>query len=115
MLARTAESDLYPFQPDLLVFHVYGAHDKYEDIIRRTRERTCAEILIQTDHVVKAEDLTEETDPEKVPIQSGKWDAFMNHNFLPSIARKYGAELCDQGPIWKRYPSSWAKRTIGPA
>ena len=108
LLVRTAETDLYPFQPDLLIFHVYGAHDKYEDIIRRTRERTCAEILMQTDHVVKPADLTEETDPAKVPIQSGKWDAFMNHNWLPSLAKKYGAELCDQRAIWKRYLTDYA-------
>jgi hypothetical protein len=50
MLVKTAETDLYPFQPDLLIFHVYGAHDSYEDIIRRTRERTTAEILMQNDH-----------------------------------------------------------------
>ena len=103
MLVKTAETDLYPFQPDLLIFHVYGAHDKYEDIIRRTRERTTAEILMQNDHVTKPADLTEETDPEKVPIQSGKWDAFFNHNWLPSLAMKYGAELCDQRAIWKTY------------
>ncbi len=103
MLVRTAETDLYPFQPDLLIFQVYGAHDKYEDIIRRTRERTCAEILMQNDHVTKPADLTEETDPAKVPIQSGQWDAFMNHNWLPSLAKKYGAELCDQRGQWKRY------------
>ncbi len=103
LLVRTAETDLYPFQPDLLIFHVYGSHDKYEDIIRRTRERTCAEILIQTDHVTKPADLTEETDAAKVPIQSGKWDAFFNYNHLPSVARKYSAELCDQRTLWKRY------------
>ncbi len=103
LLVKTAETDLYPFQPDLLIFHVYGAHDKYEDIIRRTRERTCAEILIQTDHVTKSADLTEETDPAKVPIQSANWEAFFNNNWLPSLARKYGAELCDQRAIWKHY------------
>ncbi|MEO7318061.1 MAG: SGNH/GDSL hydrolase family protein [Chthoniobacteraceae bacterium] len=103
MLVRTAETDLYPFQPDLLIFHVYGAHDKYEDIIRRTRERTTAEILQQNDHVTKPADLTEETDSAKVPIQSGKWDAFMNHNWLPSLAKKYATELCDQRGQWKRY------------
>ena len=103
MLVKTAETDLYPFQPDLLIFHVYGAHDKYEDILRRTRERTTAEILMQNDHVTKPADLTEETDPAKVPIQSGKWDAFMNHNWLPSLAKQYGAELCDQRAIWKTY------------
>ena len=96
MLVRTAETDLYPFQPDLLIFHVYGAHDKYEDIIRRTRERTTAEILQQNDHVTKPADLTEETDPAKVPIQSGKWDAFMNHNWLPSLAKKYGTDRADR-------------------
>ncbi len=103
MLVKTAETDLYPFQPDLLIFHVYGAHNTYEDIIRRTRERTTAEILMQNDHVNKPADLTEETDPAKVPIQSGKWDAFMNHNWLPSVAKKYGAELCDQRALWKAY------------
>ncbi len=102
-LVKTAETDLYPFQPDLLIFHVYGAHDKYEDIIRRTRERTTAEILMQNDHVTKPADLTEETDATKLPPAGKHWDAFMNHNHLPSLAKKYGAELCDQRALWKAY------------
>ena len=88
MLVKTAEADLYPFQPDLLIFHVYGAHDKYEDIIRRTRERTTAEILMQNDHVTKPADFTEETDAAKLPPAGKHWDAFMNHNWLPSLAKK---------------------------
>ncbi len=103
MLVKTAETDLYPFQPDLLIFHVYGAHDKYEDIIRRTRERTTAEILMQNDHVTKSADFTEETDPAKLPPAGKHWDQFMNHNWLPSLAKKYGAELCDQRALWKAY------------
>jgi hypothetical protein len=103
LLVKTAETDLYPFQPDLLIFHVYGAHDKYEDIIRRTRERTTAEILMQNDHVTKREDFTEETDPTKLPPAGKHWDAFMNHHWLPTIAKKYGAELCDQRTLWKAY------------
>jgi hypothetical protein len=103
MLVKTAETDLYPFQPDLLIFHVYGAHDKYEEIIRRTRERTTAEILMQNDHVTKPADLTEETDVAKLPPAGKHWDAFMNHNHLPSLAKKYGAELCDQRALWKTY------------
>ena len=103
LLVKTAETDLYPFQPDLLIFHVYGAHDKYEDIIRRTRERTTAEILMQTDHVTKPADFTEETDASKLPPAGKHWDAFMNHNWLPSLAKKYGAELCDQRTLWKAY------------
>lgn len=104
MLVKTAETDLYPFQPDLLIFHVYGAHDKYEDIIRRTRERTTAEILLQNDHVTKTEDFTEETDPAKLWPPNGKyWNAFMNHRWLPMVSKKYGAELCDQRALWKQY------------
>ena len=103
LLVKTAETDLYSFQPDLLIFHVYGSHDKYEDIIRRTRERTTAEILMQNDHITKLADLTEETEAAKLPPAGQHWDAFMNHNFLPSLAKKYGAELCDQRALWKAY------------
>ncbi len=104
MLVKTAETDLYSFQPDLLIFHVYGAHDKYEDIIRRVRERTTAEILMQNDHVTRPEDLAEETDPAKLWPPNGKnWDAFMNHRWLPEVGSKYGVELCDQRAWWKQY------------
>ena len=103
LLVKTAETDLYPFAPDLVIFHVYGAHDKYEAIIRGIRERTGAEVLMQTDHVTKPGDLTEETDPAKLPPAGKHWDAFMNQNFLPGVAKKYGCELCDQRSIWKRY------------
>jgi hypothetical protein len=102
-LVKTAETDLYPFEPDLLVFHVYGAHDKYEDILRRVRERTTAEILQQTDHATKPEDFTEETDPARLPPKGTYWNAFMNHNWLPALSRKYGTELCDQRKLWKDY------------
>jgi len=103
LLVKTAETDLYPFAPDLVIFHVYGSNDKYEDIIRRIRERTGAEVLMQTDHVVRPGDFTEETDPAKLPPAGKHWDAFMNQNWLPAIAKKYGCELCDQRAIWKRY------------
>jgi hypothetical protein len=101
-LVKTAETDLYPFQPDLLIFHVYGAHNSYEDIIRRTRERTTAEILIQTDHVnAKADWRREETDPAKVTTKD--WDSFMNYKHLPAVIRRYGCGYVDQRNIWKRY------------
>jgi len=103
LLVKTAEADLYPFQPDLVIFHVYGAHDKYEEILRHIRERTCAEILQQNDHVTKPENLKEETDASKLAPGKGDWDAFMNQNWLPSLARKYQTEYCDQRAVWKRY------------
>ena len=34
LLIRPAEHDLYPFYPDLLIFHVYGGNKEYEQIIQ---------------------------------------------------------------------------------
>jgi hypothetical protein len=103
LLVKTAETDLYPFYPDLLIFQVYGAHDRYEDILRRVRERTTAEILQQTDHVTKPDDFTEETNPDRLPPKAAHWSAFMNHHWLPLLSRKYRTELCDQRRLWKDY------------
>jgi len=58
---------------------------------------------MQTDHVLRPEDFTEETDAAKLSPVKEHWDAFMNHNWLPSLAKKYGAELCDQRALWKAY------------
>ncbi len=101
LLVKTAEADLYPFQPDLLIFHVYGSHIEYENIIRRVRERTCADILLQTDHITTDASLTEETDPAK--LTPTKWDPWMNHVFLPTTAAKYGACRADIHELWKTY------------
>ncbi len=65
VLIRTADHDLYPWYPDLLFFHVYGPTDKYEEIVRRTRERTSAEIVLWTSHLnskEKAEELIAKPD-----------------------------------------------------
>jgi hypothetical protein len=65
VLIRTADHDLYPWYPDLLFFHVYGPVDKYEEIVKRTRERTSAEIVLWTSHLnskEKAEELTVKLD-----------------------------------------------------
>jgi lysophospholipase L1-like esterase len=103
LLVKTAETDLYPFYPDLMIFHVYGAHNTYEDIIRRTRERTTAEVLIQTDHVTQDADLNEETDPAKLRPDGKIWNSFMNYLWLPTVAKKYGCALLPQRDIWKQY------------
>jgi hypothetical protein len=101
LLVKTAEADLYPFQPDLLIFHVYGSHIEYENIIRQVRERTGADILLQTDHITADASLTEETDPAKLTPK--QWDPWMNHVFLPATAAKYGACRADIHELWKGY------------
>lgn len=65
LLIRTADHDLYPWYPDLLFFHVYGPTDKYEEIVKRVRERTSAEIVLWTSHLnsrEKAEELNAKLD-----------------------------------------------------
>ena len=101
LLVKTAEADLYPFFPDLLIFHVYGAHDKYEDIIRRVRERTTADILQANDHLSVNDTLDEPTDAASLTPK--QWNPWMNHGFLPGVAKKYGTELCDVRAVWKQY------------
>ena len=101
LLVKTAEADLYPFQPDLLIFHVYGSHIEYENIIKRVRERTCADVLLQTDHITSDASLSEETAPAK--LSPKQWDAWMNHAFLPATAEKYGACRADIHERWKDY------------
>lgn len=101
LLVKTAEADLYPFQPDLVIFHVYGAHDKYEDIIRRIRERTTAEVLIATDHMGAKDSLEEPTDAAS--LRPENWNPWMNYSFLPATAKKYGCELLPVRDLWKTY------------
>ena len=43
LLIRPAEHDVYPFYPDLVIFHVFGANQQYEQIIKSIRSRTTAE------------------------------------------------------------------------
>lgn len=54
-LIRTAESDLYPFYPDLLFFHVYGSLEKYEAIVKKVRATTTAEIVLWSSHLSRGQ------------------------------------------------------------
>ncbi len=106
-LVKTAEADLYPFYPDLLVFHVYGSPTDYESIVRRVRERTTADVLIQTDHLCDfvKDRVDEETDPAKVFRRPLDTECFPWRDavFLPKVADRYGAELADVRGAWKAY------------
>lgn len=99
-LIRTADHDLYPWYPDLLFFHVYGPTDKYEEIVRRVRERTSAEIVLWTSHLnsqEKAEELNAKLDERcakilevadkyhclKIHLRK-KWCDYLIANNLPS-------------------------------
>ncbi len=87
-LIRTAESDLYPWYPDLLIFHVYGPVEQYEEIVRNVRTRTTAEIVLWTSHLRADETL------DKNP------DADPRIGAIREIAKKYDCLLIDVRPKW---------------
>ena len=95
-LVRTMHYDVFPFYPDLLVFHVYGSNVAFENIIKAVRERTTSEIIIQTDHAhtwpkPSAENLDEQKTGDR------------NRRFLPRIARDYNCALQPQRDEWVQY------------
>ena len=101
LLIHTAEADLYPFYPDLLIFYDFGRHDCYEDIIRRVRERTTSEIVLQTDHPTSAANLSEETDPAKLTMKD--WSSWFPNVWIPTVAAKYRTGMVQQRTLWKAY------------
>ncbi len=99
LLIRPAEHDLYPFYPDLMIFHVYGSNKEYEEIIKSTRSRTTAEVLMQTDHLTRWPPAVIDRDKDK----GAWWDNLMNTELLPGIAKKYGCGLAANRSQWSDY------------
>jgi hypothetical protein len=99
-LVRTMHYDVLPFYPDLLVFHVYGADDKYEEIIRTVRTHTTAEIIMQSDHVKKWPKSEVREDHRTRDVE---WNERMNNVLLPRIAEKYRCSWQPQRWEWMDY------------
>lgn len=100
LLVRTAEHDLYPFYPDLMIFHVYGDQANYERIIANTRHRTTSEILIASDHIDWLPTDTESEDSDQ--LRRYRWHNHHAH-WLKTIAAKYGCEFVDVRSAWQQY------------
>ncbi len=66
VLINTAEFDLYPFYPDLVIFHVWAGVESghQEKIIRRIRERTTAEVLLWTSNLRWPKSVPPDGDPQ---------------------------------------------------
>lgn len=102
-LLRTAEHDLYPWYPDLLIFHVYGPMGPYEQIIRSVRERTSAEIVLWTDHIsAQDEKAQDEQDQREIEIAAiaKKYDCM-----VINVREKWRANLAETA----RAPESYLK------
>lgn len=95
-LCRTAYHDLYPYYPDLLIFHVYGNSKDFEQIIRKTRRLTSSEIILWTNHVARdaSRYKSDERGSEKII----------------EIAKKYDCMLIDVRTKWKKYLDETGKQ-----
>ena len=88
-LLKTVEADVIPFYPDLILFQDYGPEDDYEAIIRLIRQRTTAEIAVQTDHYVSA--------------QENAWHDRHCQVWLPELCARYQVHLLDVRERWKQH------------
>ena len=100
-LIDTAEADLYPFYPDLVIFHVYGGTDDgaagkictLEKLYRNLRSRTTAEMLTLTHHIVGRDDAGRE---QYIKVHDN------DSEVIRKLADKYGYEVADIRPDWKK-------------
>ena len=103
-LINTAEADLYPYYPDLMIFHVYGGMGgALEQIIARTRQRTTAEILIRTPHFRWPRDLARDVSQDDPKAQSSYQADEKQSALIRELAKKYGCELCEAREQLRKY------------
>jgi hypothetical protein len=113
-LVRTTEQDIAAFYPDLIIFHVYGDHRAYEQIIRFFRSRTAADIIVQTDHGEVLPDpvcaeglqLTLHRQPGctgRLWVHQAEWHDEMSYHKIPGFAKKYGLAMEPQRAWWRDY------------
>ena len=113
-LLRTTEQDIAAFYPDLIIFHVYGDHRAYEQIIRLFRSHTAADIIVQTDH---GEQLPDASCPEGLRLtlhrppgcrgllwlRQRNWYDEMSYHIIPRLAKRYGLAMEPQRAWWRDY------------
>lgn len=100
-LIRPAEHDLYPFYPDLTIFHVYGGDQDYEKIIANIRRRTTSEIAFHSDHISWLPMGTGKDSFED--LKTYEWHNYHSFHWLAKIAEKYGCELMEIRRPWRQY------------
>jgi hypothetical protein len=109
VLRKPARIDIPNFYPDVMIFQDYGPEVYYEEMVALARRRTCADILVQNDHIHLAEDLTEPTDPATPGGLPER--AFRNYVILPGIASRYDCEFGDVRTYWKGYIANYHLET----
>ncbi len=102
-LLQTAEADIYPYRPDIIVFHAYGPYGEgngWEQILRQFRSRTTADIILFGNHPRVDGELNEVTDPASIVGLGENW---VNYVFAPRLAAELGLCFPDNRTAFKRY------------
>ncbi len=99
-LSRTAESDLYPYYPDLLFFHDYGSLKKYEEIVKKVRETTTAEIILWSSHLSRGQRAQQMLAARDTRTKT-----------IADIAARYGTMYVDLNKKWSEMliKNGWAE------
>ena len=106
-LLTCMETDVFPFYPDLLIFHDYGdPRDGYLRILNEVRRRTTAEIALCSSHLRRDETATNIVAYLKGERAPGKWDrdgmAADRTRKIRSVAKDLGALYVDLQDKWCR-------------
>jgi hypothetical protein len=108
-LIQTAEADIYPLLPDLIIFQCYGPYGEgqaWERILREFRSRTTADIVLIGNHPTMDWELLEPTDPSEIHLDqfpSTHGPAWLNYIRNPALSRALGLCNPDIRSAWKRY------------
>jgi len=90
-LRKTSWADLYPKNPDLVVFHDYGGETgELEEMFKGMKENMTTEVLTWTHHVDNfGTGIDKQRDASSV--------------YLTAMAAKYGYEMVDVRDLWKEH------------
>jgi hypothetical protein len=104
-LIKTADYDLYPFYPDLLIYHCWGGvkTGEQEEIIRRVRQRTTAEVLLWTTHFRFNPNLPKETPLDDPGVIGQTKDDEERVALWRQLAPKYGCEIAEVREALRAY------------
>ncbi|MBX3732972.1 MAG: hypothetical protein KF791_10300 [Verrucomicrobiae bacterium] len=108
-LIRTAEADVYPLLPDLILFHCYGPYlpgQSWEQLLRAFRTRTTADVLLLGNHPVAPWELDEPMNSAAIDFEtfpSLHGPAWVNYVRIPALSRDLGFCNPDNRSAWKRY------------
>lgn len=103
-LLKTAEADVYPFRPDLILCHCYGPYGAgraWEQLWEAFRTRTTADLVMIGNHITVPRQVNELVDrSQQSPFDSEWW---LNYQFAPGVARRVGACFPDNRSQWRAY------------